>query len=482
MARYRILEGNTENHTVSSTRSCLLSLPAVAICLLLGTPPAGAGTPPLSPAPTPPASCIEHWFSQDYMLGDWGGLRTDLADHGAEFEFFYLGSLPSNLSGGIREGSVYQHALLLALDLDTAKLGLWKGGHLHASGVWLEGDPFSETYVGDLNKTNLVDFPAAFRLWELTFEQRFFDDTLAIKAGLMSVDRDFIVPELYNSLSSINFLNQTFFFPTLAFNLYDIPGFPPGSHALPSTPYSSLGALIKWQPIEQFYMQAAVYDGNPDLGPSGTRWDLSRDQGALLYYELGLRVNQGTDSTGLPGSYKIGGWYHTDDFFDVYDTIASAFRLTRGPTTHGGNYGGYFLAEQTLYREASAKNDPAAQGLVGFFRLSAAPSDRNLTQFGVDGGFVYKGLVPSRDYDTLGLAFSYLQMSNDIRRAQRDANRVAPGTFVVADYEGVVELNYKLQLAAWWTLQPSLQYVIHPGGSKAIADAWVLGVQTTLRF
>lgn len=431
--------------------------------------------------PSPPASAIENWFSQDYMLGDWGGLRTDLADNGVEFEFFYLGSLPSNLSGGIREGTVYQHALLLALDLDTEKLGGWKGGRFHASGVWLEGDPFSATYVGDLNKTNLVDFPSGFRLWELTYQQELFDNTLLIKAGLMSVDRDFILPEFYNSLASINFLNQTFFYPTLAFNLWDIPGFPSGSHALPSTPYNSAGALVRWQPCESFYAQAAIYDGYPDVGASGTRVSLSGDEGALMYYELGFRVNQGKDATGLPGSYKIGGYYHTDEFFDVYDTIASLFGLTPAPTTHDGNYGGYLLAEQTLYREHQ-KDDPAKQGLVGFVRFSGAPADRNLTQFGVDGGLVYKGLFPSRDYDTLGLAASYLEMSSDIRSAQRAANRVLPGAFVVADYEGVIELSYKLQIAAWWTLQPSLQYVIHPGGSKGIADAWVLGAQTTLRF
>ncbi len=457
------------------------SLPLRIAALLVALSPISHAGSPAAPPPPPSASGVERWFTQDYMLGDWSGLRTDLADNGVAFELFYLGSVPSNLSGGIREGSVYQHALLLALDLDTEKLGAWEGGRFHAAGIWLEGDPFSQTYVGDLNRTNLVDFPSSFRLWELTYEQRLFDDTLLIKAGLMSVDRDFIVPELYNSLTSINFLNQTFFYPTLAFNLWDIPCFPAGQHALPSTPYSSAGALVRWQPNASFYAQGAVYDGNPDMGSSGTDVRFSDEEGALMYFELGFRVNGGKDDAGLPGSYKLGGYYHTDDFYDVGDTITSLFGLTPAPTTHEGNYGGYLLAEQTVFREQT-KDDPAGQGLVSFLRFSAAPSDRNLTQFGVDGGVVYKGLIPGRDYDTLGLAASYLEISSDIRRAQRSANAVLPGAFVVADYEGVVELSYKLQLAAWWTVQPSLQYVVHPGGSEAIPNAWVLGVQTTLRF
>jgi len=48
----------------------------------------------------------------------------------------------------------------------------------------------------------------------------------------------------------------------------------------------------------------------------------------------------------------------------------------------------------------------------------------------------------------------------------------------------VVELSYKAQMAAWWTLQPSVQRVIHPGGRviSDIPDAWAFIIQTTLRF
>ena len=53
-----------------------------------------------------------------------------------------------------------------------------------------------------------------------------------------------------------------------------------------------------------------------------------------------------------------------------------------------------------------------------------------------------------------------------------------------ADYEGVIKVSYKAQMTAWWTIQPSLQRVFHPGGrlNADIPDAWVFIVQTTLRF
>ena len=87
--------------------------------------------------------------------------------------------------------------------------------------------------MGDLNKVNLLDFPNALRLWELWYQQKFFNGKLTFKVGQLSIDRDFIVPEYYNSLGSLTLINQTFFYPTIAFNLYDIPGCRPVITACP---------------------------------------------------------------------------------------------------------------------------------------------------------------------------------------------------------------------------------------------------------
>ena len=108
------------------------------------------------------------------------------------------------------------------------------------------------------------------------------------------------------------------------------------------------------------------------------------------------------------------------------------------------------------------RTQPAGSG--GVLRVADAPPDRNLAPFGIDGGLVCKGLIPSRDWDSLGLAVSYIEISDDIRDAQDDVNalvgaRVLPS----ADYEAVIELSYKAQLTAWWTLQPSRNGLSTPG-------------------
>src|ERR1035438_9937148 len=148
----------------------------------------------------PPDSSFVRFCKQDYLLGDWGGVRTDLSKHGVDFEFFYAASLPDNLAGGLQHDMIYQGALLMMLDLDSEKLLGYHGGSLHVGSLWLNGEkPFSDQYVGDLNKVNLIDFPNSFRLWEIWYQQKFLNDKLSLKFGNLVVDEDFIVPDYYRS-------------------------------------------------------------------------------------------------------------------------------------------------------------------------------------------------------------------------------------------------------------------------------------------
>ncbi len=447
-------------------------------------------------------SALMKFLTRDYLLGDWGGWRTTLSNRGIDFEFLYFGATPVNFHGGIKDGTAYQGVMLGLLDLDSKKLFNYEGGRFHFGGLLLHGDDhFSDEHIGDLNKVSLIDFPNDQQLWEAWYEQQFLDGKVSLKLGQMAIDQDFIVAEYYNSLASISFLNQTFFYPTLAFNVWDQPFFPVGRHALASTPYGAPGVRLRLAPCEYAYLQVGAYDGNPDRQHGGTDFRLSSQEGALLYFELGLRLNQARESKGFPGNIKIGGYYHTDDFYDMYQGAFAAvdnYLATLGapglgvfpnPQTRAGNFGLYLLADQTLWREKDA-DDPARQGLVGFFRVAYAPEERNLTSFGIDGGLVYKGAIPGRDWDTLGIGASYLEMSDDVTRAQSDINGIlagfgAPPAFsALADYEGVVELSYKAQLTAWWTMQVSLERAIHPGGRllAKIPDAWTTVVQMTFRF
>ena len=89
--------------------------------------------------PAQEKSDMMKFLEQDYLLGTWGGLRTDLSKRGVDFEFFYIASNPHNVSGGIKTGSEYQGALLMLMDLDSQKLAGFDGGRFHISSASLPG-------------------------------------------------------------------------------------------------------------------------------------------------------------------------------------------------------------------------------------------------------------------------------------------------------------------------------------------------------
>jgi len=92
--------------------------------------------------------------------------------------------------------------------------------------------------------------------------------------------------------------------------------------------------------------------------------------------------------------------------------------------------------------------------------------------FYIDAGLTYKGLIPTRANDVLGIAVAYGHVSDN---PQDNEGRSNPG------YEIVLEATYQIELASWLSVQPDLQYVIHPSGTH-IPDVLVLGAHTSLSF
>jgi porin len=83
---------------------------------------------------------------------------------------------------------------------------------------------------------------------------------------------------------------------------------------------------------------------------------------------------------------------------------------------------------------------------------------------------------------------AYAQISRGARGFDRDANRFAGVTGPVRDHELAVEFTYQTAVTARWSLQPTVQYIVHPGGGAAgpdgrrIPSALVLGVRNSARF
>ena len=428
---------------------------------------------------TPP----DFWH-QDTLTGDWGGLRTALADQGITFSATYTGEVFSNVQGGIKRGSTYDGEFQPQIDVDLEKLLGWQGGRFRASMIQGHGPSLSQGWVGNLlGVSGVVVVPPATRLYNLWLQQNFFGDVVSIRAGLMNVDAEFLT----SSTASL-FMNTTFGWPV--WTGLDLPG------GGPAYPLSAPGVRVRLQPApEGLYLQAAIFSGDPtghngsnslNTGvPSGTV--VSFKGGTFIIAELGYALNQATDAKGPPMAYKLGGWYHTSDQFQdqrfANNGVSLASPLSSGiPFDHIGNWGIYGVVDAALYQTEDGG------GLSAFARIGGSPGDRNLVSFYGDAGLTYKGLIPGRGDDTAGIAVGYLHIGGNARRLDQDTQFFGGVPFPVRDQEVVLELSYQIQVTPWMTLQPDLQRIFHPGGNvlnsdgSTRRDALVLGLRSVLTF
>ena len=395
---------------------------------------------------------------------DLGSFRTRLADEGITFNGQYSVEVWSNPIGGESTGAVYTGLMSLQGNVDLQKLLGWAGASFSTRCYWLSGHDISADYVGNIcTVSNIAGFPT-FRMNELWFQQNFLSDRISVRVGQLGADSEFDI-STYSAL----FLNNAFgWSPDLYTNI------PNGG---PAYPMGIPGLQVVLTPLNWLSYQGAVLQGNPfaqDVNRYGFRWDLSPSNGYFSIHELNLRTNQGTGPSDLPGTFKIGGWLDT-----APDPKANS--------TQPWNYGLYFIADQMLYRvpqpasttevgksdkDTTIASTLTDKGLGIFTHIGLAPRSSSVINFYVSGGLNYKGLVPTRDNDLVGVAFAYVHLKNDPKDNDGSSN---PG------YEIVFEATYQIEVATWLSVQPDLQYVIHPSGTN-IPNALVLGARATVSF
>jgi porin len=154
------------------------------------------------------------------------------------------------------------------------------------------------------------------------------------------------------------------------------------------------------------------------------------------------------------------------------------------PLNHTGDFGIYGVVDQMLYRVPGTDD----QGLSAFVRVGGAPNDRNLINFYADGGLMYKGLIPRRPDDKIGVAFAYARVGDNARGLDVDTGQFGNFFYPVRSGETMIEVMYQAQLTPWWTVQPEMQYIIRPGGGVLNSDgslrpnAWVTLLRSTISF
>lgn len=350
------------------------------------------------------------------------------------------------------------------------------GGRTGHELAWLSGSDASADLVGNCLTVSNIAGRNTLRMFDLWLQQELWDGKASIRLGQFSADSEFLGSD-YSGL----FVNGTFGWPAATYmNL------PEGG---PGYPMATLGARFVVEPVDWFSFRSAVFQGNvfaQDVNEHGFQWRLDEQTGCTVLNEARFGWNIGGKETGLPGQIKPGLWIQTGD---KADALAESTDFT--------NRGFYVVLDQMLFRESSAaaparmdgqsvaggKNpvtgaSPAEcdQGLGWFFRASHTPDEHNSVSAYFDTGFSYKGIVPTRDDDTLGIGFGYARMSHGAR------DSLAAEGSTPADAEMVVEITYQARITPWFLLQPDLQYIINPGGSKDLDNAFVAGLRASITF
>ena len=305
--------------------------------------------------------------------------------------------------------------------------------------------------------------------------------------GQIAADDEFLI-----SPTATNLINSTFGYATIlaADQLQGGPVYP----------LATPGIRLQLKPTEEIAFLSAVFSGAPAgadcVGLPQQCNPLRHD----VQHQRRRAVHGGAAIRDQPGQGRQGDARHLQAGRLVRDheLRGSAFRPRRDrvpvslaspasafPLTHQGNWGIYGVADQMVWR---AQKGP--QSLNAFLRAGASPSDRNLVASYVDGGLGLKAPLPGRDDDVLTFGIAYSKISPDAAALDLDTQVFTGAFFPVRDREIVLELDYSLQLAPWWTIQADLQEIVHPGGNvpdplnpaQPIRDAFVVGARSTIKF
>jgi porin len=415
-----------------------------------------------------------------------GVLPNPFVDRGVKFAATYIGEALGNISGGVRQGAIYEGRLNLAVDVDLEKLiGLSKLT-FHANLFQIHGDGLSRSYLQNFMVVSGIEALPTTRLYEMWFEQKWVDNIGSLKVGQLAADSEF-----FNAKYTDVFTNASLGWPAItSINL------PSGG---PSPPLAALGARLQVNLSDSWTVQGAIFNGDSS-GPGLDDPQLRNQYGInfrindppLLLGQLQYAWNNHKGDEHLAGTIKLGGWRHFGAFADerfAADGRSLADPITSGiPAYRSGNYGLWAVLEQQLYRVPG--NDDRGVGV--FARASFSPPDRNLADVYADGGLEWIGPSDARPNDKFGVSIGYTHVSRQARALDADYGLYANPSWPARTSEVMITTAYQYEIRAGWSLQPNVQYIVRPGGGATspssstpglvLKDAAVLGLRTVVKF
>lgn len=393
-----------------------------------------------------------------YLLGDWDGKRTELAQQGLKFEANLLSDTAYLVNGGRHEdtSALTSSQLWLGSQFDLEKLVGWEGVTVRAVMTARQGQSTSiENLQGDAPQ--MANVQATYgrgnqksRLSELSIEKKYKAQGTSIKVGRLGLGMDF-------NVMACDFASTAF----CAAQMGKWQG-----NIWMNTPVSQWGARVKQQLSPEVSAQVGVYEYNPENALERHGWNLDTDHADGVTIPVELVWTPKSFLNHLAGSYRVGGMYNTADDLKNQKDIATGAAEDR-------TFAGWVAIEQQLTSTGQGR-----QGLHSFANFTWHDRVTNKMDNTQQVGVKYIGLFDGQPNDVFGMAVNRVHLNERFVQAQEKKGNTAYN----ADAEYNLELNYSYHPTTWLMLRPNIQYVIHSGSSHQVDDALVLGLGTRIIF
>lgn len=394
------------------------------------------------------------------LTGDWGGARTNLAQRGVMADIDLTQTVQGVIAGGRRIDWDYNGSFDAAVTLDLHRMKVLPGALVRARLETRFGETVNDD-AGTLLPTNTDGFfpltsplnDSIASITELNYVQ-FLGPKIGITVGkYQTLDGD--PNEFASGRGRSQFMNFNFIAS--------------GATAL-TIPYSTLGGGLIVMPTDRITISSIVVATNDSSTTSGFE-DLN--DGLSWITEIDFQYKVG----GLPGGANVGFVYaFSGDFSEL------GGKLQLGPDGLGlpeedESWAAFVSAWQYVYlmEDAPDKVDIAngrqdLRGIGVFARLGFGDDQTNPIEWTASLGISAKGLIPSRDHDTMGIAIAHTQF--------QDGGRFA--TLLLEDTSKVVEAYYNVAITPAVGLTFDVQWL--DGVFESIEEAWIVGTRLDVRF
>jgi porin len=357
---------------------------------------------------------------------------------------------------------------------DLNKIAGVPDAQFHVSMSQRSGTSLSNEYIGNAFNVQQVYGGETFKLIDMEYIQRFYDNHLSFHLGRIAAGDDFLSSPYY------------WFFMSNGIDGNPVGIFKnaPGMSAYPNAAW---GARTRWRPTDRTYVLVGIYNGDAtvrDNDEHGVNFTMNGP--AFVIGEAAYQRNGLPGDKGMFGNYKIGAYYDANTFTDFSGQVlgTSAANYGLASNTKEGNWGYYVLTDQVIYRTDPHGDATGARRGIGVFNCFIVSPDETVSTmpFFCNGGVIWRGPFERRPTDMAGFAVIYGRFSDNLRQMQILSQTLNSGQIVQTN-ETVFEWSYRFRLREGaMYFQPDFQYIVRPNGESAIPNAFVAGCQVGVNF